>query len=196
VSKLISTFVTAFLLLAAPVRAAVFTLDSFNVNLHTTDPGLVLFEDSHLAPYTQFTLNNVGDSQTLTLFRIGTRETALNGDDLVPYDITVDFQLSTPPPPFGDTANGVTGAGWFLGSFGYVIWNNPLVMTFGNYGQLAISLENETFRLPGSTYVDATFTLLRADGGSTAVPEPASALLFGVGAVAIGVIRRRRPANR
>ena len=192
--KLIGPLVAACLLVASPAHAALFTLDSYAVSLRTTDPGLVLFEDKLLGTPTTFTLDTVGEQETFTLFRIGTTENALNLDDAVPYSIEVAFGFGTPLPGFGGTTKGITGAGWFLGSFGYVLFDNPLVLEFGNYGRLGVSLENATFGLPGSTSIDATFTLLRADGGNppTGVPEPSSAALFGFGALAIAAFRRRR----
>lgn len=196
-TKLIGSFVVALLLVASPAHAALFTLDQYSVSVHTTDPGLVLFENDLLTTPTSFYLDNVGQSKTLTLFNVGTTEAALNVDDLIPYNIEVDFNFTDPSPTFGGSTNGITGAGWFLRSFGYVAWDNPLVLAFGNYGLLGVSLENATFGLPGSTKIDAKFTLLRADGsGPTSVPEPSSAILFGVGAVAMGAIRRRRTANQ
>ncbi len=190
-TKLLGSFVVVLLLVAAPAHAALFTLDEYSVSVHTTDPGLVLFENDILATPKQFSLDFVGDSETFTLFQVGTTETALNTDDLQPYDIEVDFNFID--PTFSGSADGITGAGWFLGSFGYVAWDNPLVLGFGNYGLLGITLENVTFGLPGSTQIDATFKLLRADGGTpTAVPEPASALLLGIGFVAMGAARQRR----
>ena len=44
----------------------------------------------------------------------------------------------------------------FLHSFGYVVWNNPAVLSFGNGGLLSVSLSNAVFGLPGSTAISAT----------------------------------------
>ena len=192
VRKLIGPFVLALCLTASSAHASLFTLASYTVDLHTADPGLVLFEDNLLGTPTSFSLNSVGQENTVTLFRIGTNEGALNADDLVPYSIEVGFAFSTPAPGFGGTAEGITGAGWFFSNFGYVVFDNPLVLSFGNTGLLGITLENETFGLPGSAKVDATFKLLRADSGLPAsVPEPSSAALVGLGALAVASFRRR-----
>lgn len=194
-TKLLGSFVVAMLFVAAPARAATFTLDSYTVKAHTTDPGLVLYANNLIdlagLKVLSFDLSAVGQSETFELFTLGTKENALNGDDLIPYDIEVDFDFTEPLPGFGGEANGITGAGWFLSNFGYVAWDNPAVLAFGSYGLLGVTLENATFGLPGSTKIDATFTLLRADR-PTAVPEPSSAMLFGFGALAMGAIRRRR----
>lgn len=193
-TKLIGSFLVALLLMAAPAYATEFTLASYNVKVHSADPGLVLYSVPDLALPAIFDLDSVGDSESFTLFTLGTKEGALNFDDLIPYDISVDFLFSS--PSFGGAATGFTGAGWFFGDFGYVEWNNPKILNFGNTGQLAVTLENETFGLPGSADIDVKFKLVRADSGApTSVPEPSSALLFGLGAVAMGAIRRRGTAQ-
>ena len=169
----LGAFVTA-LCMAAPAQATTFTLDSYDVIFHQSDPGLVLWETDLMNAPATFALNHVGDSYSTALFRLGTNEGALNADDLIPYDINVDFDFSTPLPGFGGTADGLTGAGWFLRNFGYVVWDNPLVLSFGQSGQLAVTLTNTTFGLPGSAVINARFELLRNDIASTSVPEPAT----------------------
>ena len=181
---------------AAPAHATSFTLESYTVTLQQSDPGLVVWERDLLAEPFVFptALNNVGDSFTTNLFRIGTKETALNLDDLVPYSINVDFAFSSPSPGFGGNAAGLTGAGWWGDSFGYVAWDNPYTLGFGTTGVLGISLSNETFDLPGEAIVQARFTLLQADmlSGATSVPEPASIVLLGSGLVGAAFRARRR----
>lgn len=194
--KLLPLLTLAIIAIAAPAQAALFTLDSYSISLRENDPGLVLFEDNLLNTPTSFNLNTVGQTASATLFRIGTKEGALNLDDLVPYDITVAFNFSSPSPGFGGTAEGITGAGWLLKSFGYVAWDNPLVLTFGTTGQLGITLENAAFDLPGSAAINATFKLLRTDSGQpTPVPEPISAFVFGVGVMCLTAARRRTPKS-
>ena len=83
-SKLLAAFVVAFLLVAAPAHAALFTLASYSVDVRTEDPRLVLFEKTLYSNPLSFALNNVGESMTFALFEIGTKETALNLDDLIP----------------------------------------------------------------------------------------------------------------
>jgi hypothetical protein len=192
--KIVLSSVMAALLWAAPAHAALFTLDSYSISARTVDPGLVVWTQDLLAAPSVFTLDAVGDTFAANLFRIGTNERALNLDDLVPYLITVAFSFSTPEPGFGGSATGITGAAWLGTNFGYVVWDNPLLLAFGSTGLLSVSLSNGTFGLPGSTIVSATFKLLSADT-PVSVPEPATWLLLGVGAAAAAAVRRRRHAQ-
>ena len=65
------------------VEASTFTLSSLSVDLRNNDPGLVL---SYWGSYTgDIELNGAGATTTKELFKIGTREGALNLDDLWPY---------------------------------------------------------------------------------------------------------------
>jgi hypothetical protein len=200
--KTLLPLVLGILLIAAPAHAALFTLGSYNVAFNMNDPGLVLWQQSLLGTPTSFSLATVGQSFTTALFRLGTNETSLNLDDLIPHGISVGFGFTSPPPGFGGTAHGATGGFWFKKGFGYAIWNNPLVLSFGNTGLLGISLSNATFGLPGSAIISATFELLRADSAPPVpplqVPESSSAALLGTGlmiALGFAFLRRRRLAT-
>lgn len=193
--KLIRLFsaIGLVLLCVVPAHASSFTLESYTVSVHGADPGLVVWEKDLLVDPFNFptsALNNVGDTYTTTLFRIGTNEKTLNLDDLVPYGIDVNFSFSSPPPTFGGDAVGITGAGWLKNAFGYVVWDNPLVLQFGTTGLLAISLTNATFGLPGYADISASFKLVQADKGIT-TPEPSSLLLVGMGLFATAFMARR-----
>jgi PEP-CTERM motif-containing protein len=187
---LIVPFVGA-LLAPVGVEASAFTLNSYTVNVHTTDPGLMLWEKNLLATPDPFNLNQVGDTFTQNLFQLGTDEKALNLDDIIPYSIAVGFNFVA--PDFKGTTQGITGAAWWGQSFGYVLWDNPLTLAFGQTGLLGITLSNATFGLPGSAVISATFKLVRADTATIprSVPEPSSLMLLGVGALGVLVYRRR-----
>src|ERR1700741_2233754 len=149
----------AILLVAAPARAASFTLSSLNVNLN--QGGLALNWTSLLSGPLSFNLNNVGQSYTANLFTLSTKQNSLNLQSLVPHTINVGLGFTAPPPGFSGSKHGLTGAGWFLVNFGYVEWNNPSIMSFGTTGLLSVSLTNATFGLPGSATIAATFKLLQ-----------------------------------
>jgi hypothetical protein len=193
-------FALALLAFAAPARAELFTLSTVNVNLHTTDPGLVMNWNNLVTAPVSFALNSVGQSFSTAVFRVGTAETALNWDDLIPYSIVASLGFTAPPPGFGGGVNGISGAGWLFHGFGYVVWNNPVILNFGSTGQLAVYLSAATFGLPGSATVTATFKLLQANSGSpspVSVPEPTSLALLTSAVVAAAFARRRIfPAHR
>ena len=76
----------------------------------------------------------------------------------------------------------------------YVLGDHPLKLAFGTNGLMEIYLSQNTFSVPGSTIITATFKLVRDDSGlPRSVPEPASALLMGLAvAGALRIARRRR----
>jgi hypothetical protein len=185
VKRLIAPLALALLCLAVPAQAAHFTIDSYNVSLRDHDPGLVVWDLPVLAgPDLSFDLNTVGSSVTRTLFEIGTKEEALNWDDLKPYPIDVAIDFSS-PTGFGGSIAGITGN--LL--LNYVMWDGPLHLDFGG-GILGVRLSNEVFKFGGSARVKATFTLEKASGGPVPVPEPSTMLLFGIGATALGFRKR------
>lgn len=197
---------TLGLALPTTAQAALFTLDSFTVNV-PADPGLALYATSLVANPYSFTLTTVGESHSVDLFTLGTNEQTLELDDLlIPKVVSVDYSFSAPPPPFGGSGGGLS-IGYFgaqlvcpLPRFcfnipeeqGGVAWGAPAYLNFGTTGLLSITLENVSFDVPGSSAVQATFTLERAN-----VPEPATFLLLGMGALAAGARRyqTRRRAN-
>ena len=199
--KLVVALTLGILLAAAPAHAALFTLSSVNVNYNQS--GLALNWSSPITNSNplSFSLATVGETYEAALFQIGTNQNSLNVQSVIPQEISVALNFTAPPPGFAGTGNGLTGAGWFFGNFGYVVWNNPAVLSFGNGGLLGVSLSNVTFGMPGSATVSATFKLLQASSPITpgsqppvGVPEPSSALMLilGSGVLAMVPIRRRR----
>jgi hypothetical protein len=170
---------------AAPIN---FTLQSYNVSLNQSDPGLVLYWNPILTQPTTWNLD-VGQSVEFNLFRLGTTESAVNNDDKVQKAITVNFAWTAPPGVISDNVNGETSGWSFLFLDGAVVdWtDNPAVFNFGNGGQFRLSLEDASFRVPGSTVIEAELKYVRAS-----VPEPMSLLLLGLGLLGIGVARRKK----
>ena len=184
---------------ASSASATTFTLADYDVDARSTDPGLVLWVEELLAAPFTFDLDTVGQTRTVELFEVGTKEGTVNlFEDTRSYPITVGFTFSSPVFPGGTgTATG-TSAGHtiLIADWATVSWNNPLVMAFGLTGQLGIWLENVSFGVPGSTTIDAKFKLLQQDVSAAPVPEPASMILFGSGLAAGAAMLRRRRSRR
>jgi hypothetical protein len=140
---------------------------------------------------------DVGESLTVDLFRIGTSEADIDWDDWIPYTASVQLEFFLPTEARGHVW-GITGGGYFgrkAGELGYVLWDNPLEISFHSGEVLEVSLSHEKFQVPGSAIVEATFKLTAGGSGggpSSPVPEPSSIVLMTVGAGALLARRRKR----
>lgn len=164
--------------------AMVFTLDSYNVTLNESDPGLVLYWNPILTTPASVDLE-VGESITFGLFELGTDETWSNADDKMEKNISVAFDFSSPEVYTTGTGKTV-GDTWLFFSWGEVEWNNPVEFSFGGIGLFTIDLEDDGFCTPGSTTIDATLTYVRA------VPVPSTILLMGSGLLSLVGYNRNR----
>ena len=178
---------------ATRVEATAFTLQSYTVTLHTSGPGLLVWQRDLLAD-DEFEID-AGELHRTALFQIGTNEPAINADDWIPRSIAVDFNFTTPLSGFAGTAHGVTSAvGMGRFGLGYVLWDSPLQVAFGTTGLLDISLSPGLFGARGRSNIDATFSLVRDDvppsTPTASVPEPSALMLMGSG-MAWLVYRRR-----
>ena len=183
--------------LAGSSAAAEFRLDSYSVMRNDSDPGLAINRFIPIVPLDgDVTLDlEIGDSQTIDLFSIGTSERVLDGDDFNRDPISVMFQFSEPQPPFGSVVNGETFGVGETG-FGQIAWSDPVPVMFGasNQGLLTLDLNDATFELPGEAVITATLTHVRA------VPEPSTFILSAIGVFGLGCylvcVRRKKTKER
>lgn len=190
----------SFAAVPAAEAAVTFSGGVSNVVANNVDPGLVV----HTGLYNSFNFDlDVGDhSGPIGLFTIWTDERDISlGEDTSPRAITVQFNFLQPDGPWsGGPVEGKT-FGLFLDQSGKVTWDAPEIYTFGNGGQLKVTLNPTQFNdgffgtLPGKKYgavVTGNFEYLQAPLQS-AVPEPATwaMMITGFG-LAGAAIRRRR----
>lgn len=188
----------------AAQAAVTFALDDYAVTANTGD-GLIINTADLLEKPFEFTLE-LGTPQVVDLFAIWTPEGDVGSDDVASRDISVDFSFSVPEPAFGGVLEGSTRGhvSWTeFYQWGRVEWDNPLILSFGYLasGQLRIDLSDETFNA-GSWWhlgdcgakVQATFTLVAEP---TAIPEPASVLVWGsLGLLSVVAVSARRNRAR
>jgi hypothetical protein len=166
-----------------------------SATLHLTgDPGLALSWSliGGSLPWS-FNLSAVGQSVSKPLFLIGTTESSVDLDDIIPKPATADFEFSVPPGFTDEDAKGFSIGVWrlFQDHLGLVEWYAPATIDFGDYGALAIGLEDLWFGTPGYADDVVTVTMTRAP-----VPQPMTLLLLVAGVAGFGApwltLRRRK----
>jgi hypothetical protein len=172
-----------------------------NVTANASSNGLTI--NSGLFNSFNFDLDVGENSGPVGLFTIWTPETDVGFDDLVKKTISVSFNFLSPTGISGDPLAGKTfGFNLLLTQGGKVTWDAPEIYTFGNGGQLKITLQDTVFNQglfglnEGKKYgavVTGKFELLSEPTLSSAVPEPATwaMMITGFG-LAGGALRRRR----
>jgi hypothetical protein len=183
----------ALLALALPGAAAAATFSgTWNVGGDALrDPGLVISTTprAERGGAVSFSLGD-GQSTSLNLFRIWTREASVGADDLVPRGLSAGFDFGEASGAVEGTTRGHRGLGLQWGS---VDWTAPLVLDVGG-GRLSVELENAGFNRGAfglsdgerwGSDVKATFSY------TAPVPLPPGLALLMSGLGALGAVRLR-----
>lgn len=136
-----------------------------------------------------------GESAVVDLFRIGTPEDSIDGDDDFARFLMAEIQFDMPVPATGVAVgftwgNASEDAGFLMGGTSAIEVNGV---------QLKTQLLSTLFPAPGDVVVQAEFTRMDGEAGGGApggpgpsVPEPGAAILFGVGTALLSRRTMRR----
>jgi hypothetical protein len=175
---------------------------SFTIKANTTEPGLVI--KTHALGGGSFSTPDIleNKSYSFDLFEIWTDEPNVNGNNQVMKPISVEFTVTSPPPPFGGTVDGDTAGIRFLLIYqaGTVTWDGPVTLNYpgGGDGKLRISLSDETFNTglfglnKGQGYGATVKATFYNKEDPTPAPEPATLTVLGLGLAGLGLLRRRK----
>jgi len=201
-----------FKYMAAAGAALALTISASAANALTTIAGSVnnvsantgngLIINSGLFNSFNFDLNAGESSGPVGLFTIWTNESSVEWfEDTSPKNISVSFNFLSPTGVSGDPVEGETYGFRFIVQNGEVTWDAPEIYTFGNGGQLKITLDPTSFNWgvgglnSGKDYgavVTGKFELL-SESVTSAVPEPATwaMMITGFGLAGTAIRRRR-----
>jgi len=199
--KLIFSLV-ASLVMAGAANAATFngdlTLDTpFNLSSNGLQLKAVRIPNSggqtFVSAPLDFDLGNVGDTATLDLFVVRTRERTADADDFLPKAFGLLFS-------FGQGSVILTGTSYAVNDgvnvFGFLDFDGPVSIALGNAQALVISLSDLVFNAGVGAFTPgkANGALVSASFELVAVPLPAT-LPLGLGALGLlGFVARRRKA--
>ena len=165
-----------------------YQIGSVDVAVNDSGSGLQLFVDSSVLNTSVFTLDD-GQSASLAAFRIGTRETSVDADDLVPKMARATFFFSRPATVDAAVKGVSFGVDLLVKEGGVVLFGLPDIVTT-DLSTFMVDLDPVKFGVPGSAIVKVNVKQLSS---RQPVPEPASvALLVSGGALVWGALRRRR----
>lgn len=190
---------------AVPAAEAATTFAGAVSNVTANNSGSGLEVQTGLYNSFNFDLDVGQNSGPIGLFTIWTDEADVAWfEDTSPRNIAVQFNFLQPGGPWsGGPVEGETFGFNFVIQKGVVTWDAPEIFTFGNGGQLKVTLNGATFNeglfgtTPGKKYgsvVTGNFEYVQAPLQS-AVPEPATwaMMITGFG-LAGAAVRRRRTA--
>jgi hypothetical protein len=178
--------------LSADAAAVNYQIGSVDVAVNDNGSGLQLFVDSSVLNTSVFTLND-GQSASVAAFRIGTKETSVDADDLAPKMARATFFFALPATVDASVKGVSFGIDLLVKDGGVVLFGSPDTVTTA-ISTFMVDLDPVKFGVPGSAIVTVNIKQLSS---RQPIPEPASVALFvGGGAFVVGALRRRRQGTK